>query len=171
MALYKAKSTSRKEIENFVFQIKEMLNMEKNIYFPVVQFLELVVPELVDNFNIEIVEMNELPDKYAETIPSENLIRIRSDVYDGACNDNPRDRFTLAHEIGHLFMHDSSSVTLCRLSHGSELPAYQNPEWQANTFAGYLLMTPECISNLNIKEICEECKVSRRSAEIQMKFI
>lgn len=171
MTHYKAFNASRKDIEHYVYQIKKELGLEKSCYFPVVQFLELILSQLIDNFNIEIVEKSELPDKYAETLPAQNLIRIRSDVYEGACNNNPRDRFTIAHEIGHLFMHDGDSVTLCRLSHGAKLPAYQDPEWQANTFAGYLLMTPQCISDLSLDEICKKCKVSNRAAKIQMKYI
>ncbi|WP_317855969.1 ImmA/IrrE family metallo-endopeptidase [Chakrabartyella piscis] len=171
MTQYKALSTSRKDIENYVYQIKETLGLENRLCFPVIQFLELIIPNLIDNFNYEIVDDKDLTDKYAETIPSKNLIRIRNDVYEGACNNNPRDRFTIAHEIGHLFMHDSDSVTLCRISHDAKIPAFQDPEWQANTFAGYLLMTPACISGLSVEEICVKCKVSNRAAKIQMKFI
>lgn len=43
--------------------------------------------------------------KHGETIPSENRIRIREDVYERACNGYGRDRLTMAHELGHLLLH------------------------------------------------------------------
>jgi Zn-dependent peptidase ImmA (M78 family) len=65
-------------------------------------------------------------------------------------------RATLAHKIGHCYLHfkdsrrartmlkflhdESSSLTMYGQA---EIKAYENPEWQAWRFAGALLM-PEC---------------------------
>jgi hypothetical protein len=73
-------------------------------------------------------------------------------------NDGQRRRLraTLAHEIGHCFLHVEDSQrarTMLKFLHDEsvsqqmyrqeDLQAYENPEWQAWRFAGALLM-PEC---------------------------
>jgi hypothetical protein len=67
-------------------------------------------------------------------------------------------RATLAHEIGHCFLHVEDSLrarTMLKFLHDEnaalelykqeEINAYENPEWQAWRFAGALLMPKDCI--------------------------
>ena len=49
-------------------------------------------------------------DKHGETFPDEHIIRIREDVYLGAVNGCGRDGMTIAHEVGHLFLHDNNLI-------------------------------------------------------------
>lgn len=54
--------------------------------------------------HFEVVEASELRSKdHAVTDIVHKTIKIRSDVYDGACNGNGRDRMTLVHEFSHFF--------------------------------------------------------------------
>ena len=89
----------------------------------------------------EVVEPFEMEDTYGTTNTSRNIMRIRSDVYEGAIHDNPRDRFTLCHELGHYILHQPENISYAR----GDIPVYQNPEWQANTFAAELLIPDELI--------------------------
>lgn len=171
MTEYKSFSTSRKSIEEFVLNIKKAFKLENQLYFPIVEFIEYGLPRLDPKFNYEIVEKSQLIGRYAEVIPSEHTIYIREDVYEDACNDMPRARFTLCHEVGHYLMHNEKTVSLHRLAEEEKIPTYQNPEWQANVFAGYLLMTPDLIRDMPSNEICKICKVSKPAVEIQMKFL
>ncbi len=171
MIEYKANSTSRKQIEDNVLKLKQVFGLEEHLCFPIVKFIEWILPKLDENFQLEIVDVHELKGKYAEAIPSKHKIRIREDVYNDACDNKARARFTLCHEVGHYFMHDENTVSLYRIDGNSRIPSYQDPEWQANTFASYLLMTPKHIKNLSIDEICEKCKVSKKAAEIQLSYI
>lgn len=171
MIEYKATPISRKNIEKIVYKIKRALGLEHALYFPIVKFLENVMPLIDNEFHVEIIDKKYMPGKYAETIPSQHKIRIREDVYNDACDDKHMARFTLCHEVGHYFTHDETTVTLCRLADDEKVPTYQNPEWQANTFAGYLLMTPNLIKDMSLEEVCEKCKVSKKAAKIQMKYL
>lgn len=47
--------------------------------------------------------------------------------------------------------------------------AYLNPEWQANTFAGALLIPNNLIGNMSIPQIAYECGTSYQAAEIAYK--
>jgi len=59
-------------------------------------------------------------------------------------------RFIIAHEIGHLTLHDHSAKAFSRdksdqIKFGDDL---QSAEWQANTFAGYFLLPDPVIQKL-----------------------
>jgi Zn-dependent peptidase ImmA (M78 family) len=103
--------------------------------------------------------------KHGETIPSENRIRIREDVYERACNGYGRDRLTMAHELGHLLLHRVEMITLAR-EDGDILP-YKDPEWQANAFAGELLGLYEYIKDMSIIDIASHYGITEKAASIQ----
>lgn len=51
-----------------------------------------------------------------------------------------RQRFTLAHELGHLRLEHSGAMFQCNLDKQEETPKYRLVEWQANRFAERVLM-------------------------------
>jgi hypothetical protein len=164
-----AQPISRANIRLVAKKIREVVGFENEPYFPVIPFIEQVMPQIFQDFCHEILEDKEMPRSYAEALPQLNLLKIREDVYIGALSDNGRHRFTLAHEIGHFIFHGEGRVSLAR-SGETRIPAYQQPEWQANTFAGELLIPTHLMRGKEIVEIVNLCKVSRQAAEIQYKF-
>nr|WP_305147469.1 ImmA/IrrE family metallo-endopeptidase [Butyricicoccus faecihominis] len=96
-------------------------------------------------------------------------MKIRNSVYEGACCGNGRDRFTLAHEIGHFFMHRDVDLALSRIDERNDVPAYRKSEWQANTFASALMMPDHIIKNWEPEEIARFCGASMSAAEIAYK--
>lgn len=103
---------------------------------------------------------------YAYYDPVNNLMMIDEEVYLRACNGVARDRFTIAHEIGHYFLVDKVMYT--RKS-DEKIPAYCDPEWQANAFASELLIPSRKILHMPVSSIVRECKVSYQAAEIALK--
>lgn len=101
MANVVAQGISRKQIRAFTKYVRELCGMTDRMYFPVVEFLKIILPNLIDDFTYEIVEHSEMPDKEGETIPSLNTIKIREDVYEKATQGDGRARFTILHEVGH----------------------------------------------------------------------
>lgn len=69
--------------------------------FPIVQFIEWILPEL--GLDFEIVPVEELGNAYGVTHTQKGIMTIREDVYDRAVDGNARDRFTLCHELGHFY--------------------------------------------------------------------
>lgn len=163
---YEAKPSSRSQLSEFAFKFREMFNLENEYYFPIIQFIEWLLPFIDKNFDLEIVENSAMPEgTYALTYPDESRMLIREDVYNGACENQGRARFTLAHELFHYLMHDSSNISFARQEQNP--PAYSDPEWQANTFAAELLIPKHLIGRMSIKSIMNNCGVSRQCAEIQ----
>ena len=171
MANYVAHGISRRGIRAFAKYVRELCGLQDVLYFPVVEFLELALPKMVDGFTYDVVDYSEMPDKEGETIPSLNIIKIREDVYEKANNGDGRARFTILHEIGHLLLHDNDRVALCRKSGNATVKAYEDPEWQADVFAGELLMAEHLVKDMSVRQIEICCGASHAAAECQYKQI
>ncbi|PEH72638.1 hypothetical protein CRM76_12210 [Edwardsiella tarda] len=103
---------------------------------------------------LEIVEFDELPNEYAVTIPSERIIKLRSDTYESASKGEPHGRFTVAHELGHLLLH-ANTVPQFAFSQAPSNHSYvEDVEWQANEFAGWLLVDPNRSDLLKTPRAC-----------------
>ena len=155
---------SRKKIRELTKHVRKISGYDKNTYFPIVEFIELVLGDPDNpNFNYEIVEPWEMEDMYGNTNTGTNVMKIRRDVYERAVKGIPRDRFTLCHELGHYLLHQPQFMSYAR----GEIPRYRQPEWQANTFAGELMAPYELVKNMTVDEIMENCGMSRQAATIQ----
>lgn len=136
--------------------------------FPIVEFAEKLLPKLLDEYQFEPVDEAEMGSRHGLTNPTRKLIQIRNDVYEGACKGNARDRMTIAHEVGHLFLHDE--VVFARMVSSSDIPAYRSSEWQANCFGGELLVPHRWLQpGMNPWDVARECGVSLEAARIALK--
>lgn len=116
--------------------------------FDIVKFLDVIMPQLISDFVLEIVPKDEMGAAHGMTYPESHRIQIREDVYEGAANRGVgRDRQTMAHELGHYVLH--SNVGLARAFADGTVPRYRQSEWQADAFAGELLMDIRQIEGCN----------------------
>lgn len=159
-----ASPLSRDTIRKMCNKLREYLDISQDCPFPIVEVIESLASDGKD-LNYEIIPDSEMKECYAKTLPDKNVILIKESVYEGACSGNTRDRFTLAHELGHLLLHGGDSISFARS--GEKIKAYQNPEWQANTFAAELLVPATAIVGKTIKQISNQYNVSHKVAEIQ----
>ncbi|MDC7289575.1 ImmA/IrrE family metallo-endopeptidase [Blautia schinkii] len=160
-----AEPLSRKKIGAFAYELRRMMKFENTPFFPIVHFIEWVLANPESGMDFEIVPEDEMSDTYGTTNTGKNKMIIREDVYNRAVQGNPRDRFTLCHELGHYLLHQPENISYAR----GDIPAFRNPEWQANTFAAELMAPGYLIQNMSVSEIVEKCGVSRQAAEIQKK--
>jgi len=113
-------------------------------YFDLVRFLDVVLPAYAgDDYAVEILDIHDMQHHHGEAhalaIPAEQTILVREDIWQRAECGHGRDRLTLAHELGHLVLH--SKPTFARRIGDTQIPAYRDSEWQANAFAGELLVS------------------------------
>lgn len=106
-----AKPRSRYDIEQVAYNIRKTLKLENNLYFPIVEFIENILPQINTNFSYQYCKWGDMPpNTYAFYNPTENIMYIREDVYEAACKDDGRHRFTLAYEFGHYFLHSEGVI-------------------------------------------------------------
>ncbi|WP_119025608.1 ImmA/IrrE family metallo-endopeptidase [Acinetobacter soli] len=113
---------------------------------------------------LEVWEIADMPDVEALTNPDAMTIILREDTYDALCNKSDpkhyRARFTVAHEIGHLILHEGFALARGAVRHEH----YEDSEWQADAFAAELLMPSQACINLSIAEIRERFQVGFKAA-------
>lgn len=166
-AQYKASPLSRNTIRGMADYIRGITGTTQTAYFPILTFLEIFLPQIIADFCYEIVPVSEMPDKYGETFPMQNLIRIREDIYYNAVAGDGFARFTICHECGHLLLIDWDTISLCRAQNNEGLKTYEDPEWQANCFAGELLVYYPLAKDMSVEEIKENFGVTGAAAAVQ----
>lgn len=129
------------------------------------RFLEYVLPKLYPELSIVIEESGRLgEDIYAYYDVSCHTLHIDCDVYDRACENVPRDLFTITHEISHVLLLEDSTIMLARRE---KFVAFRDPEWQANELAAELLAPHDEIVDMSVSEVASRYIVSRQMAQIQ----
>lgn len=144
--------------------IRKTIGLTDDKAFPVGHFIEYVLPEVYEDFVLEIVPASQLGEKHGETFPNKHLMRLREDVYVGICDGDGQHRFTGAHECSHLIYHEGVPLALARRS-AMHLPHFRNSEWQADTLAAELLMPYEAVKKMDAREIERSYKVSPSAAQ------
>lgn len=121
---------------------------------------------LLPGFRLEVCDRDELGDDHGQTFPEKLLIKLREDVYVGMCNGVGRDRFTGAHELGHLFLHKSAGFARRALEPGA--PLYVNSEWQADTFSSaFLIDERRLVTCRSLEDVQQTFGVSEAAARVR----
>lgn len=163
-----AAPVSKKAILDFTNYFRQKLGMENWFYVPIVPLVEVSLCRIDDSYNFIVEEKDEMKTEYANYCPQTNTMTVREDVYLAACEGDGRHRFTLAHELGHYLFHGSE--TAFSRCNGNDIPIYCDPEWQANTFASFLLMPPNLIKGLDADTVMKRCMTSRQASTFALKY-
>ncbi|MDY3007321.1 MULTISPECIES: ImmA/IrrE family metallo-endopeptidase [Anaerococcus] len=164
---YIAAPLSRKDLRRMAYELRKLFGFENKLDFPIVQVIEFLSNKGV--FNLEICSIDEMGTKYGETVPSENLIKLREDIYEKACDNDGFSKSTCSHELLHWLIHGEETVSFCRREEDlMKRRVYEDPEWQANCFAGELLVPKHIVKGMSIDEIMEKCNVTYRMAQYQL---
>ena len=167
---FQVKPRSRANIRAVANGVRQLLPSATNaLKFPIMEMLENTLPQLAPDFSLIIREQSEMGNNHGYAEPAKGIIALREDVYIGATDGNPRDLMTAAHELGHLLLHQDTR--LMRNIDGRALPAYRDSEWQANCFAGELLVPARLVAEncSSIQDVMEQCGVSYDAAYTQTK--
>lgn len=166
-----ASPRNRDSIRRDAYLLRVKLGLEGKLYFPIVEFLECVLPKIDPSFHLEVLEDDDLEGVQAEYIPKYNVIRVKCSVYEAAVSGFWWARSTLTHELGHYYYHDEHSVRYAKLDPFGKVPPDFDPERQANVFAAELLAPIDLIDGLSEREIGNRCGVSYAIAKRQIRAL
>ncbi|WP_334178826.1 ImmA/IrrE family metallo-endopeptidase [Pseudoxanthomonas sp.] len=158
---YEVSPTSRQALMQLAADIRNTLRIHAP-YFPILEVVEIVLPKVqgMEDFALTIGDMTEMGADHGLTYTDRKEIRLREDVYEGVYRGKGRDRFTLAHELGHLLLHANQAYQR-NMRLAENIPPYKSAEWQANTFAGALLMPHDYLKRTqDVFTVVEECGVT-----------
>ena len=135
------------------------------------RFVEYELSEA--GFVYDIVSGDEMGDDEAHAYPDSGVLRIREDIYDALIRKDCRARFTIAHEIGHLTLHQGVPLRWAGTPQNNVSRThafYEDSEWQADTFAAEFLMPVDLIRKSCTKavEIADVFGVSLDAALIRL---
>lgn len=159
-----AQSAAR--IHDLADKIRDAFIEASQTYFPIVEFLELALCRMLPDFVLQVRERHEMGPLEGMVVAGQSSLALRVDVYEDACRGVGRARFTAAHELGHFLMH--RHVALARTaSDGTKI--FCDSEWQADTFAGGLLMSRRHVPRFHdTVHAARACGLSESAAGVQL---
>lgn len=169
---YMCPPMSRANLRAYAQNLRKDLQLQNTEKFPAVEFLE-TLPHLIQDDSLYYDYIPDLewenPKAHAYYDLTENCVKVKESIYIGACNDNGRDRMTIVHECCHVLLLHYSHLTLTR-TFDDNIPAYQDPEWQAKCLAGELMIPLDLVGNLSATEVATRCAVSVEAAVYQLRY-
>jgi transcriptional regulator with XRE-family HTH domain len=155
---------STEVIRGFAEKVRSTFVDDERVDFPIMDVLEFRMANLLKGFYVDVQDKEAMGPEEGRVVAGENVIVLREDVYTGAWIDNGRDRFTACHEFAHFLMH--RTVTMARMRDDGE-KIYCDAEWQADTFAGSLLMSTRHLPRFSgPDEAALGCKMSPPAAQV-----
>lgn len=165
-----------KNLERLSIYLLKRFGVKKTQKLPVMKLLEEELSKLDSQFFFEIIAVDDwMYDMNIHAICDiyRHSIQIREDVYTGAANGYGRDRFTITHEIAHycLFVLFGCPVYKDYSTKTKSYKKQDDPEWQADTLAGYLLCTREILDKSKTEnELMKNAGIGLKSAEYSFKI-
>jgi len=162
------------EIARIAMKWRHAGNISNVAYFNIVEFIENVLADRLSQrkgsliFNISTLPSNRYP-AYVTFNPT--TLHVDSEVWDLAKIGEPERRFYLAHEVGHIVLHDHYAVGFSNdVSHNIRFALQEHSaEWQANTFAKYFLLPDHIVRSIgDVQRITQSCMVLRQLAQDRM---
>lgn len=142
-------------------------------FFPVIQVLERVLDQKLEIVRLDVEFDDVMGEVEGFTDPAGEFIRLSERVYRQAYEKRPRARWTVAHEMGHLFLHTRKPLTRVAGSHEAvKIRPFECPERQAHQFAAELLIPRHLLSGLSdFETVMREFGVSEEAAKKRLAFI
>lgn len=169
---YKVAFRREETLANLALSCRQFAGSENAASFNVVKFIERDLPRILTRMKkgplqIKFFDMQE-GEKPAFVTYNPLALHVDREIWELADIGDPTARLILAHEIGHILLHDHHAQGF------SDDPTRQvkfaqkeeRAEWQANTFASYFLVTRAVLGSYSSPlEIANCCNVPLSLAE------
>lgn len=162
------KPASAAALRSFAEKVRSVFAADNEVAFPIIPLLEFNLRKVFPDFVLDVRDVEDMGDLEGAVVAGGHVLALREDVYDGACNNVGRHRFTAAHELAHYFLH--RDITMAR-TRDDDVPIFRDSEWQADTFAGALMMSKRHLPLFRDAEhAAKECGMSGAAADHQWRI-
>jgi hypothetical protein len=135
---------SEEDIANIAFRWRQVGNVTNDANFDIVDFVENVLSKrFTAKGALQIRLFDAVPGDHLASVTYNPLtLHVDSEVWEFAKRGNPEYRHMIAHEIGHILLHDHYARPFSNDRSKQIKFALDecSAEWQANTFAGHFLL-------------------------------
>lgn len=156
--MIKTNPLSVKDIRSIAASIREQYGIAKDKAFPILEILNQL---FYDNYlSIQLLTDDDpYLDKNTPAVynANDNFIYLKESVIEEIENGNYRSNFTLAHEFFHYLQHQVLGFTFEEVE---TRKTYEDPEWQANEFAGELLLPKKYLEIVDDEYLSKHFQVS-----------
>lgn len=136
--MIKTNPLSVKDISLIASNTRKKYNIKPDDAFPILEYIDYLFGEGL--LSIQLIDDNDpLLDKNTPAVynAKDNFIYMKVSVLEEIECGNYRSNFTLAHELFHYLQHQVLGFEFGKVD---ERKTYEDPEWQANCYAGELLL-------------------------------
>lgn len=155
---------STENLRGFAEKVRSAFVEEDEVEFPIMDIIEFRLGVVFDGFYIDIRDKESMGEDEGRVIGGTKGLALREDVYEGAWKRNGRDRFTACHELGHFLMH--RTITMARTREDTD-KIFCDAEWQADTFAGTLLMSSRHLGKFTDPDnAADSCGMTEGAAKV-----
>lgn len=166
---YQVTFTREEDIAKSAFAWRAAAGNENRADFNIVDFVEGVLAKKIKGkgpLHLELFDMQQGGEPAFVTFQPLTL-HIDRQVWELAKMGDPECRFIVAHEVGHLILHDHHAKAFSNDGRVNIKFATQecSAEWQANTFASYFLLPDQIVlAHSDANDLARSCSVTRQLA-------
>lgn len=164
---YKVRASNYNELEHIANELIPMLPKlpGERHRIDCRKVLEKTLPQA--GFYIHVSELENMPDCAAFTIPDDDLVVFREDIYDLVQNDNVYGRSTVIHEMAHIVL--KHAATLHRGAPVGRHRYYEDSEWQAKALTAAVMMPIKACRMINsASALARACGTSVQAATYRL---
>ncbi|SRR6266567_1279550 len=137
-------------------------------YFNITDLVENVLRTKARNGPLRIVFFDAADDDEPAYVTFDPLtLRVDHEIWELARSGEPDARFIIAHEIGHLVLHDHDAKAFSTSPEDQIkfAPKGNSAEWQANAFAAHLLLPSHIVAIIDDLQGLVACGVNKNLAQ------
>ncbi|MFO1125735.1 MAG: XRE family transcriptional regulator [Methylocystis sp.] len=151
-------------LRQYANKVRSVFGCDRRFDFPIIEIIEHQLHKLFPHFVFDVRGMSEIGRDEGRVPIGQCRLILREDVYVAACHGDGRARFTASHEFLHFLLH--REISFARARDDSD-KIYCDSEWQADEFAGALLMSTNHVNSFQSSEdAATKCIVSRHAASV-----
>lgn len=157
------------ELKRLALWLREQLHIRDILHLNLLQVLEMMKVHFPD-FDYKRVRDSEVENAEGLYDSALSYLPIPDSLFEGLSRNDPRDRFTCAHEIGHWVLnHEGRRFRrLQRKAYERSTPNIRRNEREAEKFAAFFLAPDHLARSFDsISEFRSRFGLSRRAAEIR----